>query len=58
MKIMLTRGTPFKDSNTGAVHIKVTSPLWMEMIFLSQRTLAQSRRIMPKKKERNKKIAR
>jgi hypothetical protein len=41
---------PFKDSNTGAVCVKVISPPWIEMIFLSQRTLVQLKRIMPKEK--------
>jgi hypothetical protein len=49
---MLTWGIPYKDSNIGAVRVKVISPPWTEMIFLSQRTPAQSRIIMPKEKEK------
>jgi hypothetical protein len=43
---------PFKDSNTGVVCVKVISPPWIEMIFLSQRTPVQARSIMPKEKEK------
>jgi hypothetical protein len=52
LKILVIRGMPFKDANTGAVCVKVISAPWIQMIFLSQRTPAQSGSIMPKEKEK------